>query len=245
MTGSARYLEIADYWRKKIFMEQLRAGDELPSRRELIEQHGASRATVDKAVAMLASEGLISSRQGERTVVIERPRVGRPTGASRVRRINLGGSNYANGETSRDHVAVVEPAPNEGVARNLGVSPSTPVVIRRRTFVQDGYPSVVAYSYLHPRVLEVVPEAANQGRLPTWWRQLYIERTGEKVFSSPELRGARAAYRNELELLEVRVDEDEVVPVLVLNTLFHDSQGPLEFWEDVYAPGLWQEGEVK
>lgn len=245
MTGTARYTEIADYWRKKIFMEELRAGDELPSRRELIEQHGSSRATVDKAIAMLALEGLIASRQGERTVVIERPRVGRPTGASRVRRINLGGSNYANGETSRDHVAVVEPAPDAGVERNLGVPAGTPVVIRRRTFCQDGYPSVVAYSYLHPRVLEVVPEAADQGRLPKWWRQLYIERTGEKVFGSPELRGARAATRKELDLLEVSAEENEVVPVLVLHTLFHDSKGPLEFWEDVYAPGLWQEGDMK
>jgi GntR family transcriptional regulator len=73
-----------------------------------------------------------------------------------------------------------------------------------------------------------------------FWQEIYTERTGRTVTKSPERRTARFASQNELDLLEVRVPEDVPVPVLVLVNVFHDEDGPLEYWEDIYSVGLWQ-----
>jgi GntR family transcriptional regulator len=40
--------------------------------------------------------------------------------------------------------------------------------------------------------------------------------------------------------LNVVAPPSAAVPVLVLRNVFLDEDGPIEAWEDVYAPGVWQ-----
>lgn len=234
-----RFLEIADEWRKKIFMEELVPGDDFPSRMHLCRLHKASRATVDKAVNLLRSEGLVSSTMGQQTKVARRLHVAVPTGADRVRRMEAGGANYAAGETSLHHRAFTRTCADPVVSHNLGVSAEDEIVVRMRTFAEDGVPTKIAMSAIHPRALADVPELLNQGKLPEWWQYTYTRRTGRRVWRSPEMRGARLATPEELG--EFGLDPAGTEAVLVLHTVFHDDGGPLEFWEDVYRPGKWQE----
>src|SRR5262249_13728007 len=101
-------------------------------------------------------------------------------------------------------------------------------------------PTVVASSYIHARAVSDVPELLNQGQLKPFWQNTYKERTGREIVRSPERRGARLASTDELEALEINLPPYAAVPVLVLQTVFHDEDGPIEVWEDVYAPGMWQ-----
>ncbi|MER5465549.1 hypothetical protein ABT010_33650 [Streptomyces sp. NPDC002668] len=48
------------------------------------------------------------------------------------------------------------------------------------------------------------------------------------------------AAANELGLLGVQVPPTSAVPVLVVQNAFRDEEGPIEVWEDIYAPGVWQ-----
>jgi GntR family transcriptional repressor for pyruvate dehydrogenase complex len=52
---------------------QLKAGDQLPSERELSERFQVSRASVREAIRALESTGLVASRQGEGTYVVAGP----------------------------------------------------------------------------------------------------------------------------------------------------------------------------
>ncbi|WP_433431732.1 GntR family transcriptional regulator [Nonomuraea sp. CA-141351] len=70
----ARYELIADELRNEIVSGALAVGSQLPSEAELAERHRASRGTVRQAVAVLAAEGLIGSRQGARRIVLGRAR---------------------------------------------------------------------------------------------------------------------------------------------------------------------------
>lgn len=68
--GTARYQEIAAALRQAIHLGEYPIGARLPSESELAARWSASRGTVRQAVALLATEGLIGSRQGARRVVL-------------------------------------------------------------------------------------------------------------------------------------------------------------------------------
>ncbi|MDH2391312.1 MULTISPECIES: GntR family transcriptional regulator [Streptomyces] len=72
--AASRYLQIAEALRRSILGGEYPVGSQLPSESDLAARWSASRGTVRQAVALLASEGLIGSRQGARRIVLRRER---------------------------------------------------------------------------------------------------------------------------------------------------------------------------
>ncbi|MFJ4967792.1 GntR family transcriptional regulator [Streptomyces sp. NPDC088755] len=72
--GHSRYREIAESLRHAIRTGAYPLGSRLPSESDLAGRWSVSRGTVRQAVALLASEGLIGSRQGARRVVLRQER---------------------------------------------------------------------------------------------------------------------------------------------------------------------------
>lgn len=238
MSPKRRYDEIAAHFRRLIQDGELAPGASLPSLRDVCRDFNVSMNTANRAFQLLKAEGLTTATLAG-TVVAEQPDT-TTSGVARLRRLEKTGREYAPGETSTDHVAMLRSVDEPRWAKDLGVELRDEVLIRRRIFRRkDGTPKTVAYSILHPRAWAVVPELLQQGQLKPFWQKTYTERTGKEVHSSPEQRGARLAYPEEIEALEVEVPEGEPVPVLVLYTTFHTEDGPIEVWEDVQA-GLWQ-----
>lgn len=235
------YADVAAHFRRLITDGELRPGDGLPSVDAIRQQFDVSAKTVSRALGVLKDEGLAASRGGLGTVVTERPRVAQASGAARVDRVRRGGPNYAPGETSTGHAAMLRSCADPVIARHLDVELHDEIVIRRRIFRQDGTPKVIGVEFIHPRVLAVVSDLLRQGpRGPVHWHVEYEQATGKKIYGSPELRAARHATREELDLLEIELpDADVAVPVLVTHVVFHDEDGPVEVMEDVYTPGLW------
>lgn len=62
--------QVAWLMRGRIFSGAYPAGGELPSQLDLAEKFGYSEATINRAFAELARQGLISQRSGRRTVVL-------------------------------------------------------------------------------------------------------------------------------------------------------------------------------
>lgn len=242
-TSGAGYADVAAHFRKVIENGELAPGDALPSVSEIREQFDVSAKTVSRALKVLKDEGLVASAGANGTVVTARPRIAPASGAARVTRTQQGGPNYAPGETSTGHEAMIRSCVDPIMCHYLDVDPHDEVVIRRRVFRQDGTPKVIGIEVIHPRALGVVSDLAKQGpRGPVHWFIQYEEATGKKIHGSPERRAARFASRDELELLEVSTpDSDVAIPVLVTHTVFHDEDGPLEVMEDIHYPGLWHE----
>ncbi|NPV51977.1 MAG: GntR family transcriptional regulator [Firmicutes bacterium] len=66
------YVQIKDFWKRRIESGELQPGDQLPAEQDLCEQHGVSRITVKQAINALASEGLVIRHQGRGTFVASR-----------------------------------------------------------------------------------------------------------------------------------------------------------------------------
>jgi len=238
-TTGKGYADVANHFRTLIQDGDLAPGDALPSVQEIREQFDVSAKTVSRALAVLKREGHVTGRGSLGTVVTAVPQAV-ATGAARLDRLNRTGRSYASGETSTDHVVMLRSCADPDICEQLDIEPHDEVVIRRRVFRQDGRPTVLAVSCIHPRALAAVPELLQEGQLRPFWQKTYTERTGLTVSRGPERRSARLAAPYELAALEVEAPANAAVPVLVLHTAFHDENGPIEVWEDVYAPGLWQ-----
>ena len=63
------YLQLADHVKKKIFLEEIKDGDELPSRRELAGTLGINPNTVQKAYKELESQGILTTSSNVKSVV--------------------------------------------------------------------------------------------------------------------------------------------------------------------------------
>ena len=68
----SKYKLLADELRRKITDKIYQAGNKLPSELELQEQFQVSRQTVRNALELLERQGLVRSRQGSGTYVVDR-----------------------------------------------------------------------------------------------------------------------------------------------------------------------------
>ena len=73
--GTTLYRRVADDIRAAIVAGAYQVGAQLPSESELAATYGASRGTIRQAFAALVADGVISSRQGARRVVLGGPRL--------------------------------------------------------------------------------------------------------------------------------------------------------------------------
>ena len=231
MPPTRRYEEIAAHYRRLIQDGELAPGDSLPSLRRVCEKFNVAMATANRAFQLLKSEGLTEATS-EGTVAASRPDVA-VTGAARLKHLERTGSTRFPGETSSN---VADPL----IAELLGVEPHDEIVIRRRVHHREGGPSTFDSSYIHVRALGPVEELLDEGPMERFWQEIYKERTGRELIKSPERRTARIISQTELEALGIDMPADRTAAVLVVVNVFHDEDGPLEVWEDVYPPGAWQ-----
>ena len=66
---AAKYREVADHLLGRIEQGEFRAGDKLPAETELAAAYGSSVGTVQKALQLLADDGVLSRRHGSGTFV--------------------------------------------------------------------------------------------------------------------------------------------------------------------------------
>lgn len=233
------YADIASHYRQQIADGTLAPGAAMPSMSKVCEKFGVSITTANRAFRLLKSEGLTVPKPGVGTVVADQPRVA-STASARLKRIQRTGQPYGHKEKSVEHTSALRSIGDPILADQLGLELHDEVVVRTRTFVREGKRTVFAVSCINMRALGDVPELLSPEPFGQFWQEVYKARTGRTVTKSPERRSARLAYDYELQALQVDVEPGTPVPVLVLVNTFADEDGPLEVWEDVYAPGLWQ-----
>jgi GntR family transcriptional regulator len=231
--------ELAAHYRGKIEDGALAPGERVPSHTKVIDEFKTSPSTINKAWQILKAEGLIRTEAGKGTFVTDRSDVA-VTGAARLRRIERTGQPYAQGETVTNRWAGLRSVADPKIAELLEVEPHDEIVLRRRVHRRPGRPPTVDLSCIHMRALVDVPELLQEQPFERFWQEIYTERTGREVTRSPERRTARLVSNDELEALGVDLPDEVAAAVLVVVNVFHDEDGPLEVWEDVYPPGAWQ-----
>lgn len=226
-SASSRYLEIAEALRQSILDGEYPIGARLPSESDLAAHWSASRGTVRQAVGLLASEGLIGSRQGARRVVLRQER------RHSFQQLNsfaqwarAMGSEVA----SRILTRTPRPATAEETAR-LGIAPGSEVLDVLRLRHLDGEPVLVertAYTDWVAPAVRALPEdcvsimdsiAADAG---------IVAHYGEHLID------ALAAGSEDARLLRVRRGS----PLLRQRYLTYTAAGrPIEWTDDRYRAG--------
>ncbi|MFF1423143.1 GntR family transcriptional regulator [Streptomyces sp. NPDC058280] len=225
--GGSRYLEIAEALRRSIARDEYPVGARLPSESDLAARWSVSRGTVRQAVGLLASEGLIGSRQGARRVVLRQER------RHSFQQLNsfaqwaqAMGCEAAGRILSR----TARPATAEEASR-LGVAPGSEVLYVLRLRWLDGEPVMVertAYTDWVAPAVQALPEDCVS------IMNSIAENAGIVAHYGEHLIDAVAAGSEDARLLRVRRGS----PLLRQRHLTYTAAGrPIEWTDDRYRAG--------
>ncbi|WP_406731978.1 GntR family transcriptional regulator [Streptomyces sp. NBC_01794] len=148
-----KYQRIAAELKAAIEAGEYGPGDRLPGENDLMATYEVARMTARQALGVLQSEGLVEARKGVGVFVREF----RPIRRHGVQRLSPrlwgeGQSVWSADTEGRDLVvdliSVTEEQAPEGIARVLGAGAGASMCVRRRRFVLDGRPVLLATSYL-------------------------------------------------------------------------------------------------
>lgn len=149
--GGAKYRRIADDLRAAISDGTYAPGDRLPGENALMDTYGVARMTARQALGVLQHEGLTITRKGAGVFVRDfRPIV--RDGIARLSRERWGtGRGIWDNETEPrtltvDSISVSEEKAAGYVADALGVDAGEPIIVRRRRYLLDERPVMVAVS---------------------------------------------------------------------------------------------------
>ncbi|MBT2447573.1 GntR family transcriptional regulator [Streptomyces sp. ISL-43] len=159
-----KYQRIAAALKAAIDAGEYGPGDRLPGENDLMSTYGVARMTARQALGVLQAEGLTEARKGAGVFVREFRRI-RRRGVQRLAAEvwGAGQSIWAADTEDRDpeveFLGVTEEAAPSGVAALLGLSGGAPACVRRRRFLLDGKPVLLATSYLDAALAAGTPIA--------------------------------------------------------------------------------------
>jgi GntR family transcriptional regulator len=224
------FKRVANELRAQILRGDLAPGDKLPSENQLAERFDVTRATVRKGIALLRSEGHVTSHQGKGAFVRERPHVSmRQTGSIYRARRSTGKANFnaeaeAQGQRPKQIIReVVETPAPDAIAERFGVAPGTPLVVRRLLFTVDDSPMQLVDCYYEVAVARGTRLA--EPRLIKGGANAFIEDCdgpiGRKIVRFIEDLDIRMPYPHEVEALDI----PDGVPVARVIRAAYDSAG--------------------
>ena len=167
------YRQIADQLRRMIETGGLKAGMQVPTEDQLMEEFSASRNTVRSALKELATRGLVDTRHGRGTFVSEQVKPITITLTSGPDTVKGGGEGrvYTAEAAASGRVHTME-GPEVGliragsaIANSLHITEETEVIVRHENGYVDGLPWLRQTSY-YPRTLEArAPRLLDTGNL--------------------------------------------------------------------------------
>ena len=228
-----KYLQIAAHLRDQIVRGDLRAGDEVPSERELATTWSVARPTAARALEVLRAQGLVVARQGAGTYVRDPGAV--PRARERYERARDLGGMYGAGE-SVEFLATDLVAGEPHVLDALQLPPGR--VIRRSRLLRrtSGEPIELSTSWFDAALADLAPGLLKPDRLIGGTGKYLQEVTGLVAAYARDQVAARLASPTERELLEL----DEPAAVLVYRlVIFGADDRPVQCDDSTYPPDLW------
>lgn len=232
------YRQIADDLRGKIEADEIVHGARLPTETDLMGQYDASRNTVRDAIRLLATRGLVESRAGQGTFVVEKvspyvttlsdPDLGQESG---VYRLELAAAPHTS-PSSRLKVEIRRAGLK--VARELHLDQESTVISRHQERCIDGAPWSLQTSFYPMRLVErgatqlIQAADISPGVVPYLKEALGIEQAGWR-----DTVTVRAP--NEAETWFLRLPDDGRVPVIEASRTAFDQHGaPVRLTVSVY-----------
>ncbi|MFJ5547558.1 GntR family transcriptional regulator [Streptomyces sp. NPDC093225] len=223
----SRYEEIAEALRRAILSGAYPVGAQLPSESDLASRWSASRGTVRQAVALLASEGLIGSRQGARRIVLRQER---RHSFAELNSFAQWAQGVGHRVTSTFLSRTRRPATADEAAR-LALDPGTEILYVVRLRHLDGEPAMVertAYADWVAAAVETLPDDCVSVM------DSLAEQAGIVAHYGEHLIDALAAGAEDARLLQIRRGG----PLLRQRHISSTRTGrPIEWTDDRYRAG--------
>jgi GntR family transcriptional regulator len=231
----AKYQQIADRLRAQIDSGELGPGERLPSEPDLVRDFDASRNTVRLAIALLTNQGLVVTRQGLGTYVLE---PARPFTALLSGVTDSPGAHHADTglpvvgpaadepETAR---LLVETAPaSRSVAAKLHIGEGELVVIRRSQRHIGGVPWLLIASFF-PMEMARGTALEQAGNIAQGSIRLLAEHGYQQVGFMDEI-GARMPDAREFDFFHLTTG----TPVIVVNRTAYAADRPIRLTRYIY-----------
>ncbi|MEU6536397.1 GntR family transcriptional regulator [Streptomyces sp. NPDC047000] len=226
-----KYQRIADSLREAIQSGTYGPGDRLPGENDLIAEHGVARMTARQALSVLKDEGLAESRKGA-GVFVRSFRPLRRRGIQRLSQEQWGNgrsiwsADIENRTLVVDQVTVSEETAPEHVGRVLELGDGDTVCVRRRRFVLDKKPVLLATSYLPTSV--VAGSAITQEDTGPGGTYARLADLGYKPVHFREEIRSRMPTREDAAQLSISAGTPVI---LICRTAFADDGRPVEINE--------------
>lgn len=231
----AKYQQIADRLRAQISSGALEPGKRLPSEPDLAAEYAASRNTVRLAIALLTNQGLVISRQGLGTFVVE---PAKPFTAllSRVdappREQHASGSlpvvSPATDESEMVRLIVETGSASPSVAEKLGMPAGDSVVVRRSQYLIGDVPWQMIHSY-YPSDLAKGTALEQAGEIESGAVSLLAELGYPQQGFVDEI-GARMPNAREFDFFELVSG----IPVIVVSRTSYTTDRPIRLTRYIY-----------
>lgn len=238
----AKYQDIADDLRERLSAGSLPLDQEapggqlkLPGEKELASEYGASRSTIRLALQLLANQGLVETRHGLGTFLLERrtqlvvpmdQEEDWQAGQHAETALFPEGSPAGGQTTGRFQVETV-PAPPD-VAEYLGIAAGDLVVLRRSRQHIDGTPWCLVVSY-YPMDIADGSELENARRLDASSSQV-LASLGHHLLRYTDSISARMPDPIETGFFRAT----GIVPVIILSRTAHDRERPIRLTRYVF-----------
>ncbi|WP_018684746.1 GntR family transcriptional regulator [Actinokineospora enzanensis] len=228
------YMQIAAEIRARIASGDLKAGDPVPSARQITRDWDVAMATAAKALALLGSEGIVRSVPGVGTIVAGDSL--HLSAQDRVLAVERTGKIYPPGHYAKIRAAALLAAPAE-VAGALGVDEGDQVIQRRRTtYNAEGVPLSTSVSWYSGELAELAPLLLETSRIPQGTARYIEEQTGRGVSATHVQHASGGASSEDAQELGV----ESGAPVLLSRNRFLDADGVvIEYGESTALAGHW------
>jgi len=215
------YLQIEEELRGLVESGELGPMARVPSESELSERFGVSRMTARKALDRLVADGILFRQPGKGTFVAQ-PKIAH--GPSQL--LSFSAAMTAQGVRHGTRVldAGMVPAPGT-VARDLRITPGSPVVLVRRLRLIDDEPAAIHRSYVPARFAAIL-----QGDLSGSLTELMVK-AGARVAYTNDAIEAVLASPDDARLLAVRTGSPLV---FISGVAFSREMEPLRSTQALY-----------
>lgn len=230
-TTQPLYEQVLEQIRSRVESGEWAKHSRVPSERRLSELLGVSRITVRHAVRLAVEEGLLEQRRGVGTFVASQDRVAQDLSEVRSFELTLAEQGYVAGTQILSASTVIADLTLAGV---LGVEPATPVRNLRLLGIGDASPVVYYDSYFAPALGQEMVTAAEEfrGRGAAFstldlYRHETISRDPERLRQTIDAVLATDDLGGHLGI-------PTGAPILAIESVISDAQGPLEFRRAYY-----------
>ncbi|MDT0615746.1 GntR family transcriptional regulator [Streptomyces lancefieldiae] len=223
-----KYQRIADSLREAIQSGEYGPGDRLPGENDLMATYGVARMTARQALSVLRDEGVAEARKGAGVFV----RAFRPLRRRGIQRLaeqqwgngrSIWSTDLENRMLEVDQLTVSEESAPNRVGAVLDLAGEETVCVRRRRFVLDGKPVLLATSYLPTSLVAgsaITQEDTGQGGTYTRLAEL-----GYKPAHFREEIRSRMPSKDEATQLSMSAGTPVI---LICRTAFTDEGRPVE-----------------